>query len=314
MAEGIDYAWGRPRPSVIKTTGRTFVVRYLSRDTTGKTLTQPEVEALTGAGLWIACVFEDAARQPMGGRLTGREDARFAAAQAASLGMPPDRPIYFAVDWDVLVGEIPVVIAYLRGVADVIGIERTGVYGGLGIVQEAFAAEAATWAWQTYAWSGGGWDPRAQLRQYSNDHLLDGVSVDYCRSTVDDFGQWMIGRNPEMALTKEDLDKIATAVLNKDGLIKAPDGNPDNTHWALKSIVGDTALRVRELRSSPPPLSAADVERVAVRVAELTGTSATSPGFTDAQVRAIIEGVASAIDVERIVSGVLDGMSRRMES
>ena len=46
------------------------------------------------------------------------------------------------------------------------------------------------WGWQTYAWSGGNWDKRAQLQQYSNDRTVGGVSVDYDRSTVDFFGQW----------------------------------------------------------------------------------------------------------------------------
>ena len=55
-----------------------------------------------------------------------------------------------------------------------------------------FDAGLATFGWQTYAWSAGQWDARAQIQQYRNDQFVDGVGVDFDRATADDFGQWSI--------------------------------------------------------------------------------------------------------------------------
>jgi hypothetical protein len=48
---------------------------------------------------------------------------------------------------------------------------------------------------QTYAWSGGNWDPRAQLQQFSNSHHV-GVECDYDHGVGQDFGQWRIDHLP----------------------------------------------------------------------------------------------------------------------
>jgi hypothetical protein len=39
-------------------------------------------------------------------------------------------------------------------------------------------AGKAVFAWQTYAWSGGQWDSRAQLRQTRNDVTVGGAACD----------------------------------------------------------------------------------------------------------------------------------------
>ena len=52
-----------------------------------------------------------------------------------------------------------------------------------------FDAGVVSFGWQTYAWSGGQWDNRAQIQQYRNDKLVGGVSVDFDRATSADFGQ-----------------------------------------------------------------------------------------------------------------------------
>lgn len=111
--------------------------------------------------------------------------------------MPDDRPIYFAADWDASAGQQDEINAYLDGAASVIGRDRVGLYGGYGPVDRAFDAKKITFGWQTYAWSGGRWDARAQLQQYSNDHTINGVGVDYDRAVKSDYGQWRVGVSPE---------------------------------------------------------------------------------------------------------------------
>ncbi|WP_243718793.1 glycoside hydrolase domain-containing protein [Actinomadura sp. KC06] len=194
---GVDYAWGRPGTSALKRAGAKFACRYLSHDTTGKNLTRAEADELSEAGIWLVVVWETTAKRPLDGRAAGAADAVDAAAQAEACGMPDDRPIYFAADWDASPGQQDEINAYLDGAASVIGRGRVGLYAGHGPMKRAFDAEKIAYGWQTYAWSGGRWDARAQLQQYSNDHEINGVAVDYDRAVHGDYGQWRVGVSPE---------------------------------------------------------------------------------------------------------------------
>lgn len=196
MTFGVDYAWGRPRIRALQTAGVQFACRYLSHDTTGKNLDRAEAQALSDAGIWVVVVWESTASRALDGYGAGAQDARDADSQAASCGMPPGRPIYFAVDFDAGGGDQAAIDSYLDGAASVLGHDRVGIYGGYYPVKRALDGGHATWGWQTYAWSGGQWDPRAQLQQYSNDHIIDGVGLDYDRATKDDYGQWRVGVSP----------------------------------------------------------------------------------------------------------------------
>ncbi|WP_051712311.1 glycoside hydrolase domain-containing protein [Spirillospora albida] len=193
---GVDYAWGRPGTTALRNAGARFACRYLSHDTTGKNLTRDEAEELSDAGLWLVVVWETAAARALAGRGAGVADARDAAEQAAACGMPDDRPIYFAVDFDAAPSQQPAINAYLDGAASVIGRDRIGLYAGYGPMDRAFDAGMITYGWQTYAWSGGRWDPRIHLQQYSNDRTLNGVIVDYDRAVRTDYGQWRVGVSP----------------------------------------------------------------------------------------------------------------------
>ncbi|MFA1545634.1 glycoside hydrolase domain-containing protein [Actinomadura chokoriensis] len=194
---GVDYAWGRPGVAALKRAGVKFACRYLSHDTTGKNLTRAEADDLSDAGIWVVVVWESTAQRPLAGRSAGVADARDAAAQADACGMPDDRPIYFAADWDATASQQDEINAYLDGAASVIGRDRVGLYAGYGPTKRAFDAGKITYGWQTYAWSGGRWDARAQLQQYSNDHTINGVGVDYDRGVKSDYGQWRVGVSPE---------------------------------------------------------------------------------------------------------------------
>jgi hypothetical protein len=193
---GVDLAWGRPRVSALQGAGVHYVCRYLSHDSTGKNLTHAEAKTYSDAGIWIVVVWESTANAALGGHGAGVTDAHAAEAQALACGMPPNRPIYFAVDFDAAAGDRAPIMAYLDGAGTVLGKHRVGVYGSYRVCKWALDGGNAAWAWQTYAWSGGLWDPRAQLEQYSNDHLIDGVGLDYDRATKADYGQWKIGVDP----------------------------------------------------------------------------------------------------------------------
>ncbi|GIH03836.1 hypothetical protein Rhe02_19030 [Rhizocola hellebori] len=190
VRRGIDYSWGRPRPSAIAAAGYSFVCRYVSWSTTGKNLTRSEADALRAAGLDIVTNWEYEASEALGGYSAGVENATEANRQAIVCGMPSSRPIYFSVDWDASAAQQGTINAYFDGIASVIGRSRTGAYGGFNVIDRLFDAGKVTWGWQTYAWSGGNWDSRAELRQVQNGITVDGADCDRNEAHAADFGQW----------------------------------------------------------------------------------------------------------------------------
>jgi glycoside hydrolase-like protein len=191
---GVDYAFA-PHPTVnaLKSSGATFVVRYIgSKDYTKsrseKWLSPAEAKALHDAGIAVCVVFETAAKRAEDGHDAGAEDAAVCVKELAYCGLPADMPVYFAVDYDTTVG--PHITAYLQGAAEVLGLARVGVYAGYKVVKACLDKKLVAYAWQTYAWSGGKWDPRAHLQQYSNGHKIGNATVDYDRAMVADYGQW----------------------------------------------------------------------------------------------------------------------------
>jgi Domain of unknown function (DUF1906) len=294
---GVDYAWGRPGVAALKRVGTAFVCRYLSHDATGKNLTRAESEELSGAGLWLVVVWESTAARALQGNAAGVADAKAAATQAASCGMPDDRPIYFAVDWDASSSQQGSINAYLDGAASVLGRDRVGLYAGYGPISRAFNAGKITFGWQTYGWSGSNWDARAQLQQYSNDHTINGVSCDYDRATHDDYGQWKVGESP-MALTADDINKL----WNWDG-IPAPDGSKTNPTWKPSSVLIDIDKRLMALQAAVAKVPTTQVDPAAVAKQVLAGLDA----------KAIADAVTAALPADE-AKKVADELAARLAS
>lgn len=193
MRYGVDWAWGSLSPATLRSVGASFAARYLSYDS-GKNLSPSEARWLSQAGIDLVVVWETTAARALSGYNAGVEDARAALAQARACGKPDWAPIYFAVDIDESPGEASVVESYFRGVNAVLGVARTGVYGGFWTVKRLFEAGVIKYGWQTIAWSGGMWYPRSQLRQVGVDHVLAGVGDDPDLAVAADFGQWRVGQ------------------------------------------------------------------------------------------------------------------------
>lgn len=197
---GLDWSVARP-PSdkALAAAGVTFACRYLSYSP-AKNLKLLEANHLSSIGVDLVVVWETTANRALAGHDAGVADATEALRQANHLGMPDGRPIYFAIDFDATAHQLQHEITeYFRGVNEVLGVARTGVYGGLRQVGAMFDAGLVSFGWQTYAWSAGQWDGRAQIQQYRNDQFIGGVSVDFDRATAADFGQWsvQVGDFPE---------------------------------------------------------------------------------------------------------------------
>jgi hypothetical protein len=194
-ATGIDYSSARPRPSAIASAGFSFAIRYHSNsNAASKNLTRAEANALRSAGLNVVSNWEDGSHGALNGARQGISDAIAADSHAATCGQPADRPIYFAVDFDAQPSRQPVLNDYFDGVASVLGRSRTGAYGGYDVINRLFNASKIAWGWQTYAWSGGRWDSRAQLRQVKNGIRVDGGRCDRDEAWAADYGGWNSGR------------------------------------------------------------------------------------------------------------------------
>lgn len=284
--------------------GVKFIARYLSNDTS-KDLSRSEATAANAAGIWCVVVWETTAARAKAGRQAGRDDALTALSKARALGMPEDRPIYFAVDFDAGPADYPSIREYFIGAASAeagLGKDRIGMYGGINPIKWAFDNKLITWGWQTYAWSGGLWDSRAHIQQYRNGVNLGGVDVDYDRAMYDDYGQWMIGVSP-MAITDADAKKIATAVAKTDGLYPAPDDNPDNPEWKLDYHIYSMGKGIRQIAAAVASLNVPDVDESAIIAGVLAGLSPET----------IADKIATALGPD-VAAGVLDALRSRLEA
>lgn len=188
--EGVDYAFSNPSPGGLAAAGKRFAMRYVGPGTSPKHLTVAEANALKAAGLSLVTLVEGATGDPKGGFPVGVSHARSAVSMLKARGFPTNRPMYFAIDYDVSSASWPAAREYLRGAGSVIGAGLVGIYGEYNAMGWAARDGLAAWFFQTYAWSGGSWYPGNHVEQYRNGATVAGGTVDLCRSRKADFGQW----------------------------------------------------------------------------------------------------------------------------
>jgi hypothetical protein len=88
-----------PSDKSLAAAGVSFACRYLSHSP-GKKLKLLEANHLSSIGIDLVVVWETTANRALAGHDAGVADATEALRQANHLGMPEDRPIYFAIDFD----------------------------------------------------------------------------------------------------------------------------------------------------------------------------------------------------------------------
>lgn len=187
--KGIDFGYGKLKGSVIRNAGYTFVMRYLSHSPQ-KNLNKEELKDFRQNDLKVGVVWETTTNRPLSGFTGGKQDAQEAVNQIIELTGSP-QVIYFAVDADYNQTQLQTIGEYFEGVASILPLHQIGVYGGYKTVEYMLDNDLASYAWQTYAWSHGKWDTRAQLRQTDiYGPKLAGVECDTNESTGDDFGQF----------------------------------------------------------------------------------------------------------------------------
>lgn len=169
---GVDFGWKTVSARTARAMGARFAASYLSTDGS-KNWSRALLNNYHAAGLATVCVWETTATRALAGYAAGQADARSAFSQERALGVPASKPIYFAVDFNETPGQAGAVASYFRGVDSVLGVSRVGGYGGYWTVDRLFNAGLIRLGWQTSAWSGGRWDPRAQLQQFSYYNAYD---------------------------------------------------------------------------------------------------------------------------------------------
>jgi hypothetical protein len=212
----IDYAMRQIPAADIQAAGYAGVINYVSLSRPGsnfgaKPITRPYAESLTAAGLVIVSNYQYG--KPGGtapsdftrGFAGGVADAKTAWQIHTAAGGGQSAPIFFSVDDDISRDTWnTIALQWFRGINSVLGVQRTGVYGGIDVCQWAAAdgvignsrTPGRLWAWQTKAWSGNKIHPNAVLYQRivataSNPGpLVGGIEVDVNDVLAQDCGQW----------------------------------------------------------------------------------------------------------------------------
>ena len=216
----IDFAVRQVAPEQIKAAGYDGALVYVSELRPGATfdfkpVTRDYTDGLIAAGLHVVSIYQfGKPGWPTPSDFTRGYDGGVADAQTAlrlhgAAGGPDSAPIFFSVDEDIAADTWKsTAIQWFRGINSVLGVERTGIYGGArqcgwaigdGVVGHS-TTPGYRWAWQTKAWSGGVREPAAVLFQRevvtASDPgaIIDGVSVDVDDVLAPDFGQWDLAR------------------------------------------------------------------------------------------------------------------------
>ncbi|OBH20565.1 DUF1906 domain-containing protein [Mycolicibacter terrae] len=212
----IDYAMRQIPAQDIRAAGHAGVINYVSTSRPGsnfgaKPITRPYAESLTAAGLVIVSNYQYG--KPGGtapsdftrGYAGGVSDAQTAWNLHTAAGGGRSAPIFFSVDDDINRDTWNnVALQWFRGINSVIGVQRTGVYGGVNVCQWAAAdgvignsrTPGHRWAWQTRSWSRGQRFPGAVLFQRivstasTPGPIVGGIEVDVNDVLAQDCGQW----------------------------------------------------------------------------------------------------------------------------
>jgi hypothetical protein len=216
----IDFAMRQIPAEQIRAAGYSGVINYVSLSRPGssmgaKPITRSYAEQLTAAGLMIVSNYQYG--KPGGtapsdfrrGFEGGIADARTAWKLHTAAGGGQSAPIFFSIDEDISHDTWNnLALKWFRGINSVLGVQRTGVYGGIDVCRWAAAdgvignsrTPGRRWAWQTKAWSHGQIEPTAVLYQRvvstaSNPGpVVGGLEVDVNDVLAEDCGQWNLHR------------------------------------------------------------------------------------------------------------------------
>ncbi|WP_086852406.1 glycoside hydrolase domain-containing protein, partial [Amycolatopsis kentuckyensis] len=188
MPTALDYSAGRPTAAAVRAAGHVGVVRYAGTPGRVKNITKAEFQDMDRNGVGVALVFEDSIGDALKGRPRGVTAAQAIVADAAAIGFPTSRPLYFAVDQDITT-QMPTVLEYFRGIDSVLGGRPVGVYGEADVLDAVIGAGLASYGWQTTGWSRGRAAKVRHLFQTTQQPYVGGTQVDINNILAADWGQ-----------------------------------------------------------------------------------------------------------------------------
>jgi hypothetical protein len=177
--------------------------------------------------------------------------AQAIVADAAAIGFPASRPLYFAVDQDIT-SQMGTVLDYFRGIGSVLGGRPVGVYGEADVLDAVIGAGLATYGWQTVAWSRGRAAKVRHLYQQAGQIYVGGIQVDVNDILAADWGQHN-AQEDDVFDEKAYADFMWTYRFDDDGK-----GHTGNFAQAIKGM-RDTLNQLVGLVSKGAGASAADV-------------------------------------------------------
>lgn len=326
MVQVLDYSAGFPGAANIRRERYLGAVRYIGFPDRRKCTTAAELKDFSANGLGMALVYEDNADDWRGGYARGQSAGQRARNHATQIGFPPGRPVYMAVDRDVVTeAEFRTMVEYLRGASTTLGgVHLTGVYGEHDVCRRAAEAGVAQWMWQCRAWSG------TPAKLYAGRHLyqfvgtvtVGGVACDFNDVLQGDWGQHNATRSVEVSILDETMERfswdgkehgragdlIANAYSYTKTLatvqlpavlsaVAAMSDDPDITPEALAKAIDDATPNADEIAAELRPGIVTDLLplfRVAMIEALAAHEGATAEETADAVLRKISEHLAGA--------------------
>lgn len=189
-----DYSQGFPGAKALKEAGFAGAMRYIGSPGNIKCATAAELQDFMENGLSMGLVFEQTAGQWRNGYSQGQRDATAARHHASAIGFPLDRPIYFAIDQDVVsTEEFEAVDSYADGWASVLGLDFCGPYGEHDVCARLWN-RGFKWTWQCRAWSGTPikyFEPRKLFQRFGAVNVPErgGIPCDINDVNAADWGQ-----------------------------------------------------------------------------------------------------------------------------
>jgi hypothetical protein len=272
----LDYSGGYPGAKAIKDDGYKGAVRYIGFADRRKCTNATELNDFTAEKIGMALIYENNATEWRGGYGAGQSAGTRARGHANAIGFPRDRPIYYAVDQDVVSsGEFDAAIGYLRGAGSTSGGPGlTGVYGESDLMDRVRdAGSTASWFWQTAAWSKGH-HTAANLYQLIGTVTVGRIGCDINDILTDDWGQHITqgvdtmsaadAYNGFVSLLKDmDAGKAPEVKAILQGLVWTTKLSTNSDPSTAESMVAGTAGRVATMQDEGVAVTLTDVQLVA---------------------------------------------------
>jgi nucleoid-associated protein YgaU len=177
MAQGFDCATKLNSTSAkaLKAAGFDYVARYLGNS--WKTFDAAEAQAIQSAGLNLISIFEkNSTKASYFSKAQGMADAQEAYKYAKAVGQPAGSAIYFTVDYNAQLTDLPAILEYVEGVKQLLVDYKVGLYGSYAVMQAVKGH--VDYYWQTCAWSNHLVADFVHMYQQQGSPTIAGIQID----------------------------------------------------------------------------------------------------------------------------------------